>query len=94
MGGLRNGLDLAKLGQKLRSDSSTPEEVMVIFLTDGQPNVEESDPQEIIKYIRQKNTGLVIMKFETSRSTKLCNRYFIATFSSKTIKSIIDYDWQ
>lgn len=60
MGGLRNGLKLAKLGQKINKNSAHPVESMIIFLTDGQPNTEESNPDKIIDNAGSLNNGVTI----------------------------------
>lgn len=66
MGGIRNGLKLAKLGKKLHTNSTIPRESMVIFLTDGQPNSEESNPDKIVENIQELNNGYDFLKQYTS----------------------------
>ncbi|MCY5962129.1 VWA domain-containing protein, partial [Salmonella enterica subsp. enterica serovar 1,4,[5],12:i:-] len=59
MGGLRNGLKLARLGKK-EMNSDAPHESMLIFLTDGQPNSEESDPAKITANVKEDNKCVTI----------------------------------
>lgn len=54
MGGLRTGLQLVDIGQKALS--SDPPQPIGIFLTDGQPNVEVYDTDEIIARTKPLNT--------------------------------------
>nr|XP_024217075.1 inter-alpha-trypsin inhibitor heavy chain H4-like [Halyomorpha halys] len=58
-GGLRVGIDIARVGQDLFKNYVNPIEPMIIFLTDGEPNYEESDPEKIIANIEKRNTGKV-----------------------------------
>ncbi|KAL1140324.1 hypothetical protein AAG570_000256, partial [Ranatra chinensis] len=52
--GLRKGEKLAKIGKDLLKNEGL--EPLIIFLTDGQPNVEMSDPEEITKTATELNT--------------------------------------
>ncbi|CAH1399827.1 unnamed protein product [Nezara viridula] len=58
-GGLRVGIDIAKMGQKKFKNDVHPVEPMIIFLTDGEPNTEESDPDKIIDNVGKRNTEKV-----------------------------------
>ncbi|XP_024215820.1 inter-alpha-trypsin inhibitor heavy chain H3 isoform X4 [Halyomorpha halys] len=55
-GGLRAGIDIAKLGQKKFHNDANQVEPMIIFLTDGEPNTEEPDPEKIIENVGKRNT--------------------------------------
>ncbi|KAK7598257.1 hypothetical protein V9T40_006492 [Parthenolecanium corni] len=50
---IRKSLEIAKWGQKQPSIKAKP---LIIFLTDGQPNVEMSDPEEINKNVNKLNS--------------------------------------
>lgn len=50
--GLRYSLKVADWGQK---KTGLKEKPLVIFLTDGEPNVETTDPEEIIKEVKKLN---------------------------------------
>ncbi|CAH1399819.1 unnamed protein product [Nezara viridula] len=58
-GGLRVGIDIAKIGQQKFKNDVHPVEPMIIFLTDGEPNTEESDPDKIIDNVGKRNTEKV-----------------------------------
>lgn len=55
---MRVGIDIAKMGQKKfnKNNAINPVEPMIIFLTDGEPNTEESDPDKIIDNVGKRNT--------------------------------------
>ncbi|XP_063223437.1 inter-alpha-trypsin inhibitor heavy chain H3-like isoform X2 [Bacillus rossius redtenbacheri] len=54
-GALLKGLELAQLGKKLTSDYDNKPEPIIIFLTDGEANVGESDPDKIVGIVTDKN---------------------------------------
>ncbi|CAH1400153.1 unnamed protein product [Nezara viridula] len=58
-GGLRAGIDIARIGQQIFQKADKPIEAMIIFLTDGEPNYEESDPDKIIENVKKRNTEKV-----------------------------------
>lgn len=55
--GLRNALKLVALGKEVLKNKAQHPEPIIIFLTDGEPNVELSDPEEIIKKVKELNTN-------------------------------------
>lgn len=56
-GGLRVGIDIAHKGQEMFRNYVSPIEPMIIFLTDGEPNYEVSEPDKIIENVEKRNTG-------------------------------------
>ncbi|XP_046677059.1 inter-alpha-trypsin inhibitor heavy chain H4-like isoform X2 [Homalodisca vitripennis] len=56
MGGLRTGLELVSIGSDLWSNESDPPQPVVVFLTDGEPNVEEYNTDAIINKTKPLNT--------------------------------------
>lgn len=55
--GLRNGIKLADIGRDvLYSTSIQVPEPIIMFLTDGQPNVELDRPHLIIREVKRLNT--------------------------------------
>lgn len=56
MGGLRTGLDLVNIGTEIWSNESQPPQPIMVFLTDGQPNVEEYNTDTIITKTKPLNT--------------------------------------
>uniref|UniRef100_A0A1B6KKL4 VIT domain-containing protein n=1 Tax=Graphocephala atropunctata TaxID=36148 RepID=A0A1B6KKL4_9HEMI len=56
MGGLRTGLELVSIGSDLWINESDPPQPVVVFLTDGQPNVEEYNTDAIINKTKPLNT--------------------------------------
>ena len=49
---LRQSLEIATWNQKHGDMKAKP---LIIFLTDGQPNVESSDPEEIVQAVKKQN---------------------------------------
>lgn len=49
---LRKSIQIAQWGQKEYAKNAKP---LIIFLTDGQPNVEMSDTDEIVKTVKKLN---------------------------------------
>jgi len=56
MGGLRTGLKLVEVGEEVWANESDPPQPVMVFLTDGQPNVEEYDTRVIITKTKALNT--------------------------------------
>lgn len=56
MGGLRTGLELVNMGSEILSNESQPPQPIMVFLTDGQPNVEEYNTDNIIAKTKPLNT--------------------------------------
>lgn len=56
MEGLRTGLKLTSIGSELWENESHPPQPLIVFLTDGQPNVGESDTEAIINNVKLLNT--------------------------------------
>ncbi|XP_017299214.2 inter-alpha-trypsin inhibitor heavy chain H3-like [Diaphorina citri] len=53
--GLRKAIEMAKVGRETFANKVEIPEPIIIFLTDGEPNVEMSDPEEIIKEVKKLN---------------------------------------
>ncbi|XP_054274031.1 inter-alpha-trypsin inhibitor heavy chain H3-like isoform X2 [Macrosteles quadrilineatus] len=56
IGGLRTGLELVKIADDQWANESDPPQPVMVFLTDGQPNVEEYDTDAIINKTKALNT--------------------------------------
>lgn len=56
MGGLRTGLELVNIGSDIWSNESQSPQPIMVFLTDGQPNVEVSSTDTIITQTKPLNT--------------------------------------
>lgn len=56
MAGLRTGLELVNIGSDIWSNESQSPQPIMVFLTDGQPNVEVSDSDTIITRTKPLNT--------------------------------------
>ena len=53
--GLRKGLQLTNIGKRLLQKEEVKREPLIIFLTDGLPNVELYNPEDIIKEVKKLN---------------------------------------
>lgn len=53
--GLRKGIQLTNIGKGLLQNEAVRPEPLIIFLTDGQPNVEIYEPEDIVKEVKKLN---------------------------------------
>lgn len=56
MDGLRKGINVTQIGKSLFQNETSRPEPLIVFLTDGQPNAEIFDTNEIIKEVKKLNT--------------------------------------
>lgn len=56
MAGLRTGLELVNIGSDIWSNESQSPQPIMVFLTDGQPNVEVYNTDTIITQTKPLNT--------------------------------------